>query len=422
MTRTTDENLVRNPGFRDDADGWAFVSPRPELALVSSVEDGSALVVEAAGDNRAFGSWKGSAEMKVGTWYKATVRAEIQEIENPHLSLLAVVGKHFLAVKESTTGTVLFEQVFQHERSDDGNEVALYFRAAEAGRCAWRDPRVIEISEPTQRIARVATVRFGESATGITKEKQRIRMVEMLEQAGRVKPDIVLLPEFTPLVGVPVDPITGYDDSAESVPGGPTARALAEAAARHGMYVACGMIERRGPHLFNTAVLFDRGGELVGRYDKTHLTIGELDAGISCGESYPVFDLDFGRIGIHICYDEWFPEVVRYYAHQGVEVVLLPVAGGKPITWRTRALDNGIYFVAAAITPPSMVIDSSGAIVAQTHGEGAAYADVNLDHRRTNHYGDPTLVYGMPCIQKQMRNTLDDRLLEDLGRLMAGRE
>jgi predicted amidohydrolase len=176
------------------------------------------------------------------------------------------------------------------------------------------------------------------------------------------------------------------------------------------MYVCAGNIERRGSHLFNTAVLFDRRGRLVGQYDKTHLTIGELQDGFSCGSEYPVFDLDFGRVGIHICYDEWFPEVARLYAHRGAEVLFLPVAGGKPITWRTRALDNGMHFVSASITPPSMIIESSGVILAQTHDDGVVYADLNLERRAVNWYRDPTLSYGMPCVVPEMRNVADGGL------------
>ena len=108
-----------------------------------------------------------------------------------------------------------------------------------------------------------------------------------------------------------------WADAAEPVPDGPVCRVLAEAARRHRMHVIAGIICRRGRHVFNTAVLFDRSGELLGCYDKTHLTFGELRAGISCGTEYPVFDLDVGRVALHICYDEWFPEVARYYAHAG---------------------------------------------------------------------------------------------------------
>ena len=124
--------------------------------------------------------------------------------------------------------------------------------------------------------------------------------------------------------------------------------------------------------------------------------------------------LIFRRVGIHICYDEWFPEVARYYAHRGIQILLLPVAGGKPITWRTRAIDNGIYFVSSSINPPSMIIGSSGEILAMTHTDGIVFADLDLDYRETNWYRDPTLVSGMPCIVRQMRNTINNGLLKDI--------
>ena len=112
--------------------------------------------------------------------------------------------------------------------------------------------------------------------------------------------------------------------------------------------------------------------------------------------------------------------MARYYAHQGAEILFLPVAGGKPITWRTRALDNGMYFVSASITPPSMIIGSSGAILAETHTDGVACADLNLDWRETNVYIDPTLAAGMPCTVAQMRHVLDHTLLDGLHERLRG--
>ena len=65
-----------------------------------------------------------------------------------------------------------------------------------------------------------------------------------------------------------------------------------------------------------------------------------------------------------------------------------------------------------------MIIDSSGAIIAEIHGDGVACADIDLGDRQTNVYRDPTLSRGMPYIAPQMRMTTDDRLLVDLHRLM----
>ena len=321
--------------------------------------------------------------------------------------------------KTAPADTLSLECTFRHEPHPSEHErMELYLRAAPTGRIAWSRAVVTQIPRPPARIARIATIRFGEPPAPLSMAEQRERIAAKLDQAGSMGVDIAALTEFSPVQGVPERAYGSWADAAEPVPDGPVCRVLAEAARRHRMHVIAGVICRRGRHVFNTAVLFDRSGELLGCYDKTHLTFGELRAGISCGTEYPVFDLDVGRVALHICYDEWFPEVARYYAHAGAEILFLPVAGGKPITWRTRALDNRIYFVAAATGPPSMIIDSSGVIIAEIHGDGVACADIDLGDRQTNWYRDPTLTRGMPCIAPQMRMTTDDRLLVDLHRLM----
>ncbi|MCE5323517.1 carbon-nitrogen hydrolase family protein [bacterium] len=406
-----DKTLVSNPTFTRNADGWRFVTPRPELAPGHSIKSGR-LILSAAGDKHSFGCWQGEAALEVGKWYKASVRVRMRDIVNPELSIFAQAAQHFLLPSEPWADETLLEQTFQHSNESDGNKFELYLQAADKGEVEWFDPRIEEIERPQQRIARVATVRFGDSALPLTLADQRERMSEKLDMAGAIKADIVCLPEFCLKVGVPKSTYGSYMDIAEEPPSGNCCKLFAAKAGQYGMYVIAGIVERQGDYLFNTAVIFGRHGELVGKYAKTHLTFGELRDGISCGCDYPVFDLDFGRIAIHICYDQWFPEVARYYAHAGAEILFLPVAGGKPITWRTRALDNGIYFVSSSITPPSMIIDSSGSITAQTHDDGIVWADLDLGYRKVNWYIDPTLTYGMPCAIRQMRNVTDNGLLD----------
>lgn len=422
MNGTASENLIENPRFLGDGaapDGWSYVSPRDELALGHAVEAGPdgrrTLVLEATGDRHAIGCWRGRARIEPRRWYRASVRVRPVDVAAPTLSVFAQVARRFLVPTGPWTDETVLSRLIRCDDGPRADRFDVWLRAASRGRIAISEPSVVAIPDPSFRRARVAAVRFDSAVNDLTLEGQRRRLAEQLELAGRIGPDIVITTEFTPVIGVPEDRHGSYCDAAETVPDGPVCRIAAAAARGHGMHVIVGNIERRGRHVFNTAVLFGRDGRFIGQYDKTHLTFMELEEGISCGDSYPVFDLDFGRIGMHICYDEWFPEVARHYAHEGVEILFLCVAGGKPITWRTRALDNGLHFVAAGTTPPAMVIESSGAILAENHHGGFAWADLNLQYRETNVYRDPTLSYGMPCIAPQMRNVLDDRLLEDLG-------
>lgn len=410
---------------------WQTETPRTELKPRTKLQTGAdgeeELLIVGNGDVHAIGCWHRSVSLVPGCWYRATVQAVPENIQRPNLSVFAQCAGHFLTPRQMLTAeqrkapaeALSLECTFRHEPNASEHErMELYLRASPTGQISWSRAWVAQIPRPQERIARIATIRFDEPSSPLTMAEQRDRIAMKLDQAGSMGTDIAVLTEFTPVQGVPEHVYGSWTNAAEPIPDGPTCQVLANAARSHNMYVIAGIICQRGQHVFNTAVLFDRSGELLGYYDKTHLTFGELRAGISCGTEYPVFDLDVGRVALHICYDEWFPEVARYYAHRGAEILFLPVAGGKPITWRTRALDNHLYFVAAATGPPSMIIDSSGAVIAEVHGDGVAYAKIDLDNRKTNWYGDSTLTRGMPYIAPQMRMTTDDQLLTDLHNSM----
>ncbi len=398
---------------------WQFESPRPELANKSNMS-GENLVIESNGDINAIGWWRGMIDgLEIGSWYKACIKAEFTNIDNPGLSIFATASKHLLRPKKQNENTIEFELEFCHENDNNGSDFNLFLRAADKGGVEFFEPAVYQIDKPRHRTVKAATVRFDPDEKLNDLEDQRKRIADYLDQAGALKTDIVLLTEFCPIQGIKKY-LEDFIKAAETVPNGPACAVFAQKAKEHKMYVIGGIIEQEGDYYYNTAVIFGRQGEFVGKYRKTHLTYGEVIEGVSAGRDYPVFDLDFGRIAIQTCYDQWFPEVARYYAHKGAEIIFEPVIGGKPITWRTRAIDNGLYIVTAGWTPPSMIIDSSGKILAENHHSGIAVTELNLDYRKANAYIDPTLVYGMPGIEPAMRMTSDDRMLKELHSLMEG--
>ena len=121
-------------------------------------------------------------------------------------------------------------------------------------------------------------------------------------------------------------------DLAEPVPG-PTTDALGVLAAELGVVIIAALFERRGPGVYhNTAAVMDADGSYLGKYRKMHIpqdpgfeekfyfTPGDL--------GYPVWDTKFGKIGVLICWDQWYPEAARLSALAGAEIIFYPTAIG----------------------------------------------------------------------------------------------
>lgn len=155
-------------------------------------------------------------------------------------------------------------------------------------------------------------------------------------------------------------------DLAEPVPG-PTTERLGRLAQRLGVAIVASLFERRAPGLYhNTAAVLTPDGQLAGIYRKMHIpedplyfekfyfTPGDL--------GYRAFDTPFARIGVLVCWDQWYPEAARLTALQGAEILFYPTAIGwhpsekeehgaaQADAWRTvqrgHAIGNGVYVAA----------------------------------------------------------------------------
>ncbi len=124
----------------------------------------------------------------------------------------------------------------------------------------------------------------------------------------------------------------GHFDRAESIPG-PSTERIAAAARRNGVVVVASLFERRAAGLYhNTAVVFDSDGSIAGRYRKMHIpddpgfmekfyfTPGDL--------GFEPIDTSVGRLGVLVCWDQWYPEAARLMALAGAELLLYPTAIG----------------------------------------------------------------------------------------------
>ncbi len=175
---------------------------------------------------------------------------------------------------------------------------------------------------------------------------------------------IVCLPELYDLPYFPAQVSVERCGLAEPQPS-PRALELGRLAGELGLVLVVPVFEEAAPGVaFNTALVFDADGSLLGRYRKNHIpdgpgyhekyyfTPGDL--------GYPVWNTAFGRIGVGICWDQWFPEAARALALGGAELLLFPTAiGSEPDrpgyssedAWRTamraHAIANGVFVGAA---------------------------------------------------------------------------
>ncbi|MPZ18919.1 MAG: hypothetical protein GEV06_13540 [Luteitalea sp.] len=154
-------------------------------------------------------------------------------------------------------------------------------------------------------------------------------------------------------------------------------------------WIAFSIVERDGPDLFNTAVLLDRDGRIAGTYRKVQLPFEELSLGIAPGDRFPVFVTDFGTVGMLICHDASFPEAARELALKGVEMILMPIWGGRETLVRARAVETGLYVVTSGYSYPSEIISPLGEILAAApldKGPAVAVAEIDLTRRFPQDY------------------------------------
>ena len=210
----------------------------------------------------------------------------------------------------------------------------------------------------------------------------------------------------------PVTDPEGMRMAAEPIPG-PRSEALCTLAVELGVWLVPGTVYECGDdgQIYNTALVISPSGELTARYRKCFpWRPWESSAP---GDRFVVFDLPkAGRLGISICYDTWFPEVVRHLAWMGAGAVLQPSRtptsdrAQELVLARAAAIANQVYIVnvnaaAPSATGQTIVVDPEGNVLLQA-GEGPASLTQVLDLSavdRVRHFGTA----GLNRVWAQMR-------------------
>jgi len=230
---------------------------------------------------------------------------------------------------------------------------------------------------PKPRIVRVAAIHH-RPRNSKSSEENLIEFSKLIVKAANQKADIVCLPEGITLVGTNLN----YISASEAIPG-PTTKFLGDIARKYKLYIVAGILERSGDTVFNTAVLLDRDGNLAGKYRKVSLPQEEIDGGITPGNSFSVFDTDFGKIGLMICWDVTFPEPARSLAQKGAEIIFMPIWGGDVNLTKARAIENQVYVVSSTYDMITAVFDQEGKVMKEaTDNNPVIVADIDLNKQK----------------------------------------
>ncbi len=189
---------------------------------------------------------------------------------------------------------------------------------------------------------------------------------ELLEQAAAKGVQVACLPELFMSEYFCQRETQEVFDLAEPIPG-PTTERLSALAKKHKMVIVASLFEKRAPGIcHNTAVVLDADGTMLGLYRKMHIPHDPLfyeKYYFSPGDTgFKNFDTAYGRIGVLVCWDQWFPEAARLTALQGAKVLFYPTAIGwhpsEKAEWgasqqnawetmqRSHAIANGVYVAA----------------------------------------------------------------------------
>jgi len=419
----------------DVPEGWTTLSPRPELRPAFSFQPTGgrsgrgAYIIQHDARDGLDGAWKKTFPVRPGGFYRLEAYRSVDNVYSPRRSAMVRLlwkddeGRKVLRGKVASaldpqsgilhpTGAIRYvtnvltgftptaEAEHPLDKGTDANgwtEVSDIYRAPDdatqatvelhlqwspGGTVKWSDITLKEIPSPDPRKVRLAAIHFRPSAGKTALEKCHL-FAPLIEEAARQRADLVVLPETLTYFG------SGrtFVECAESIPG-PSTEYFGSLARKHNLYIVAGLVERDKHLIYNVAVLLSPDGKVAGKYRKVCLPREEIEAGIAPGKDYPVFETRFGKLGMMVCYDGFFPEVARELSNRGAEVIAWPVWGCNPALATARACENHVYLVSSTYEDISRnwmltgVWDHDGTTIAKAEKWGSVtVAEVDLNQR-----------------------------------------
>ncbi|MGI8393128.1 carbon-nitrogen hydrolase family protein [Leucobacter sp. W1038] len=241
---------------------------------------------------------------------------------------------------------------------------------------------------------RIALCQF---TAGTDKADNLARILAWVREAASQQAELLILPEYA--MYMPEESTPAIREAAENLDG-EFVTALRDAAREHGIAIICNVFETsHESRPFNTSVVIDSAGEVIGTYRKVHLydAFGYQESANLLASDAPdplVVQIGGFNVGVLICYDLRFPEWARAYIDRGADLLVYsagwPPGPRKEDHWKTmlrsRAIENTSYVAGVVQGPPlatggSMLIDPMGGITGElTLEDGLIVRDISADH------------------------------------------
>ena len=398
---------------------WELRAPRPELMPQRALNESPMLTIQTGDSLAQHGWWQRAYAVEGGKFYRFQVERSTKNVATPRRSAIVRIvwqddqgrtvkadpppgskaeqgslplaePEHPLDGATDDQGWTTIAGTYRAPSAAKQAVVELHLQWAPKGTVEWRDVSWKETDPPPARKVRLAAVHYRPS--GKSPRQNCEEYAPLIEKAAEQRADLVVLGETIPYVGVRKKP----HEVAEKVPG-PTTEYFGLLAAKHKLHIVTCLYELDGDAVYNTAAILGPDGKLIGKYRKVCLPHSEVEAGVTPGSEYPVFDTKLGKIGLMICYDGFFPEVARELTNRGAEIIAWPVWGCNPLLARARACENHVYVVSSTYTGAnqnwmlSAVIDHAGDVLAagkEWSDVAVAEVDLSQKHFWRNNLGD----------------------------------